>query len=151
MLLPGVPSILIDNYRGMREVVDHLIGVHAYRRIAFLRGPLTHRGARERYRAYVESLEAHGIALDPDLVTPPSEGWDNREGIGRFLEGFGDELPRRIEAIAGTSAALAQQALAWLTVQGFRVPEDIALTGFRRLPPSRRYDPTSDHDPRALR
>ncbi|MCU0522022.1 MAG: substrate-binding domain-containing protein [Anaerolineae bacterium] len=133
-LLPGIPSILIDNYRGMREVVDHLIEVHGYRHIAFLRGPLTHRGARERHRAYVEGLEAHGIPLDAALVTPPSEGWDNREGIRRFLASFERELPRRVEAIVGTSASLAQQALGWLTLNGFRVPEDIALTGFDDFP-----------------
>ncbi len=134
MLLPGIPSILIDNYRGMREVVDHLIEVHGYQRLAFLRGPLTHRGARERYRAYLESLEAHAIALDPRLVMPPGEGWENREGIGRFLSGFGRQLPRCVEAIVGTSASLAQQALEWLTQHGFHVPEDVALTGFDDFP-----------------
>lgn len=134
MLLPGVPSILIDNYRGMREVVDHLIEVHGYQNIAFLRGPLTHRGACERYRAYVESLEAHAIAVDPQLVMPPGEGWENPEGIGRFLAGFGRQLPRYVEAIVGASASLAQQGLAWLVQHGFRVPEDVALTGFDDFP-----------------
>ena len=130
MRLPGIPSILIDNYRGMRDVVEHLIDVHGYRRLAFLRGPITHRGARERYRAYVETLEDRGIPLDPTLVTPPSESWDNRVGIARFLAGFGAPLNDRVDAIVGTSAALARQALAWLRAEGVQVPEQVALTGF---------------------
>ena len=134
MRMPGVPSLLVDSYRGMREVVDHLIEGHGYRRIAFLRGPLTHRGARERYRAYVEALEDHGLPLDPSLVTPPSESWDNRVAIGRFLAGFGGALLQRVDAIVGTSSNLAHQALDWLHTHGYHVPEQIALTGFDNFP-----------------
>ncbi len=41
--LPGVPSILLDSYQGMRDIILHLVQVHGKRRIAFLRGPETHR------------------------------------------------------------------------------------------------------------
>ena len=69
--LEGVPSLLMESYHGMREAVDHLIEVHGRRRVAFIRGPEGHFYAQERYRAYVESLEAHDIPFDPDLVTSP--------------------------------------------------------------------------------
>ncbi len=139
MRLPGTPSILIDNYEGMRKIVDHLIEMHDYRRIAFLRGPLTHRGARERYSAYVDSLEAHGLPLRPELVTPPNEGWDHQAAIDCFLQGFGPALSGALDAIVGTSAGLIQQALRRLQAPApdrapIRVPEEIAVAGFDDYP-----------------
>ena len=42
----GLPSLVMDNKQGMCEAVSHLIEVHGYRRIAFIRGPEPRRGAR---------------------------------------------------------------------------------------------------------
>lgn len=72
--LDGIPYIPLDNYQGMREAIVHLIEVHGYRRIAFLRGPERHSYAQERYRAYTDVLQAYGLPFDPNIVTPPS-GW----------------------------------------------------------------------------
>ncbi len=35
----GIPSVNVENKSGARKLVDHLIEVHDYRRIAFLTGP----------------------------------------------------------------------------------------------------------------
>ena len=70
--MEGIPSLLMDSYAGMSEVVSHLIEVHGCQRLVFVRGPEGHFYAQERYRAYTETLEAHGIPLDPNLVTQPS-------------------------------------------------------------------------------
>ena len=36
---PGIPGVVVDNEKGMRDIVTHFIEVHGYRRIAFIRGP----------------------------------------------------------------------------------------------------------------
>jgi DNA-binding LacI/PurR family transcriptional regulator len=42
-----IPYVDADNYQAVREAIIHLIQVHGYRRIAFIRGPdATHAGAR---------------------------------------------------------------------------------------------------------
>ncbi|MGC9523316.1 MAG: substrate-binding domain-containing protein [Anaerolineae bacterium] len=133
MILPGIPSIVFDNYHGMRRIVDHLIEDHGYRRIAFVRGPVTHRGACERYRAYLESLADHDISLDPDLVTAPSAGWSNTEGIAQFLETHG-RSGIALDAVVGASGNLALETHHWLTSHGIRIPEDVALAGFDDFP-----------------
>ncbi|HOP73053.1 MAG TPA: diguanylate cyclase [Thermoclostridium caenicola] len=61
------PSVTIDNYSGMRQVVDHLIESHGYRRIAFIKGPPC-KEAYIRFQAYLDSLAAHQIEYDPTLV-----------------------------------------------------------------------------------
>ena len=37
-----IPTVLIDSYHGMRDMITHLIEVHGYRRLAFIRGPEAH-------------------------------------------------------------------------------------------------------------
>jgi DNA-binding LacI/PurR family transcriptional regulator len=56
--LPGAPSVVVGEYEGMREAVEHLITAHDRRRIAFLAGPPQHEGFNERRRAYEEALAA---------------------------------------------------------------------------------------------
>ena len=73
--LKEIPYIRLDNYQGMREAMVHLVEVHGYRRIAFLRGPEAHPYAQERYRAYTDVLEEYGLPLDTNIITPPSD-WD---------------------------------------------------------------------------
>ena len=41
----GVPLVSIDYYQGMRDAVRHVIRVHGFRQLAFLRGPDGHPGA----------------------------------------------------------------------------------------------------------
>ena len=63
--IEGIPGVSVDNYRGMRAIVSHLIEVHRRTRIAFIRGPESHQEAEERYRAYQDVLAEHGIPCDP--------------------------------------------------------------------------------------
>ncbi|MBN1977122.1 MAG: substrate-binding domain-containing protein [Anaerolineae bacterium] len=130
--LEGVPSLLMESYHGMREAVDHLIEVHGRRRVAFIRGPEGHFYAQERYRAYVESLEAHDIPFDPDLVTSPgSWGTETATAAMRLLlDERGLRPPADIDAIAAANDGLIIIALEVLQARGIGVPDDVALVGF---------------------
>ena len=46
---------------GMRRMVDHLIEVHGYRRLAYLSGPAGEQTAEALYRGYQQALAAHDI------------------------------------------------------------------------------------------
>lgn len=52
----GVPSVISDNDGGMRAVMKHLIEVHKYERIAFVRGPVGQVEADARYNAFLDEL-----------------------------------------------------------------------------------------------
>lgn len=130
--LTGIPSLLMDSYEGMREVIAHLIEVHGRRRLAFIRGPQGHFYAQERYRAYTETLAAHGISLNPDLITPPST-WGRDMG-GTMMQLLLDE--RRLipgEDFDAAVAANDEMILgAWdvLQARGIHIPRDVAVAGF---------------------
>jgi DNA-binding LacI/PurR family transcriptional regulator len=81
----GIPAILMDNYQAMREVIQHLIEVHHRRRIAFIRGPVHHVGAQERYRAYCDTLAEYHLPVNSALVTPPVLYWLRNGNCGPNL------------------------------------------------------------------
>ena len=61
--MPDGYYIMIDNYLGMKENVDHLIDVHGYKNIAFISGPKGSPSADLRMEAYLDSLEEHGMEI----------------------------------------------------------------------------------------
>jgi DNA-binding LacI/PurR family transcriptional regulator/anti-anti-sigma regulatory factor len=130
--LEGFPSLLMDSYHGMREAIAHLVEVHGYRRLAFIRGPEGHVYAQERYRAYVEALEAYGIPLDLDLVTPPGD-WDQSTGcqmIHLLLDQRGLQPQVDLEAVVTASDLFALGALEVLQQRGIQVPGEVGVVGF---------------------
>ncbi len=48
--------VMVDNYRGMRMMLEHLAIVHGYRRIAFVYGAENDDESRDRYRAYKDYM-----------------------------------------------------------------------------------------------
>jgi PAS domain S-box-containing protein len=126
--MEGVPSILVDNYQGMREDVAHLVEVHGYRRIAFIRGPKGSQEENLRYRAYADVLAEHDIPLDSKLVTPHS-GWERVDGhaMVRLLL---DERKADFDAVVAANDSLALGALEGLQAQGVHVPQEVGVVGF---------------------
>ena len=141
VVLEGIPSIMMDNFGAMREMMVHLIEAHHYRRIAFIRGPENHSGAQERYRAYTETLAEYGIPFDPNLVSPSENSWLGETAIRFFLDEH-KLLPRiDIEAVAAVSDGPALQAIKIFQARGIRVPEDIAMVGFDDFAASSAFTP----------
>ncbi|MBN1887409.1 MAG: substrate-binding domain-containing protein [Thermoflexales bacterium] len=126
--LKEIPYIHLDNYRGMREIVAHLIEVHGLRRIAFLRGPEDHPYAQERYQAYLDALEEYGLPFEQNIITPPS-GW-NQPAIQVLLDER--RLSPRVdfEAVVAVNDIKAIDALETFQARGIRVPDNVAIVGF---------------------
>ena len=125
--VPGVPSVLVDNARGMRDAIVHLIVHHGFRRIAFIRGPQANEEAERRFRVYKEVLQEFDVPYDDSLVT-----------VGDFLRSSGnaavhqlfDERQVQFDAILAASDIMALGAMDALEMRGARVPDDLAVVGF---------------------
>jgi DNA-binding LacI/PurR family transcriptional regulator/signal transduction histidine kinase len=127
-VLPGSPSVLMDERQGMDDAVSHLIEVHGCERIAFIRGPANHKGAEHRYEGYRSALARHGLHCDPALsrVVPD---WATRPAAVAATE----LLTNRSEppdAFATANDDLALGVIAALDAQHLRVPADVAVVGF---------------------
>lgn len=130
------PSLRVDNRRGARLAVDHLLDL-GHRRIAHLCGPEANADAAERRQGYREALAARGIEAEPRL-----------ELAGDFREesGFaaGERLARlvpRPTAVFVANDAMAIGCLAALRARGLEVPRDVSLVGFDDVPNARYLTP----------
>ena len=85
MDIPGIPSVDFDAYAGTYQATMHFIKDHGARRIAFLRGPASHRSAEARYKAYLDALRDGGIEPDPDLVTSPRPWSEGAEAASELI------------------------------------------------------------------
>ncbi len=126
----GAPTVVFDAYNGMSEAIRHLIQAHALKKIAFIRGPAAHRSAQERFRAYGDTLAAHGLPVQERLITAPL-GWDSGEqAVRQLLDERGLKPGAEFQAVAAASDMLAFWALKGFQGRGLRIPADIAITGF---------------------
>lgn len=123
----GIPSILVDNRSGIKEALTHLIEHHGYRRIAFIRGPLNHQEAEERYNSYLETLAQYNIPFDSQLIVNGDFlRLSGVEGIKTLL----DERKVDFEAILVSNDLMALGVFDVLKERGIRVPYDLAIVGF---------------------
>lgn len=129
-LADEIPDVTMDSYQGMQAVLLHLIQTHGLRRLAFVRGPEKHYHAQERFRSYVETLQAQGLPVDPHLITPPLHWEAGEEAVRILLDERGLRPGTDVQAIVTVSDLSALNILKALRARGIRVPDDLALTGF---------------------
>src|SRR5512146_964760 len=128
--MEGMPTVSVDNYLGMRALLAHLIEKHGFRRLAFIRGPEEHYYAQERFRAYLDSLQAFNLPLIPELITRPLPWEAGAEAIKILLDERGLHPGKDFQAVVAASDMMALWAMKTLQTRGFDVPADVAVTGF---------------------
>jgi LacI family transcriptional regulator len=131
-----IDSLTIQNCRGAREMVAHLVSL-GHKRIAIIKGSPRNYDAAERLRGYRIALREAGIAPDASL-----------ELVGDFTEAGGYAaamellaLKERPTAIFAANDSMAIGALSALRESGVEVPEEIAVAGFDDIPLARYMDP----------
>lgn len=129
--VPAKPVIYADCKTGMMELMDHLIEVHHFEKIAFIRGPVAHSYAKERFEGYQESLKNHNINIDEKLISEPV-GWglcDGEQAVKAFMD-RGLKIGQDIQAIVCVGDNVAIGAQEYIIKQGYSVPYDVAVCGF---------------------
>jgi len=131
--LPGFTGIAYDNYSIMKTAVQHLIKVHGVDRIGYLGIAANHYAFRERFLAYRDVLEEHGIAYDESLVCPFNQ-WESLSDGGKTNSAVEEWLRKSFDSgmrgLVGSSDPTAAWALDRLHHVGIKVPADVAVVGF---------------------
>ncbi len=130
--------VTVENYTGMYLLVSHLIEEHKRKRIAFIRGPEMNPEAQERYRAYCDALEKHGIPLDESLtVFGTFAGPTGATAVAELL----DERKVKMDGLVAANDDMLMHARQALLERKVRVPEDVSIGGFDNLIESQYADP----------
>ena len=129
--------IVLSNTYAMSSVIEHLITVHGLRRIAFIGGFKDNNiQSEERLAAYKATLEKHDIPVDDSLIFF-GEFW--RKAVDCTEEIL--KLPQLPEAIACANDTMAFFCMDTLKERGYRIPEDIIVTGFDSISECQDYSP----------
>ncbi len=125
--LNSYPGVSIDNYTGMKRVIDHLIEVHGCSKIAFIKGPVGNNEADLRFEAYRESLKSHNISFNEDLIFQDTLEFNYFSG-NLAVRAYLDERKVAFDAIAASNDNMAIGALLELNSRNCEV--QIPITGF---------------------
>lgn len=124
-----VKVVHVDHAGGSRLLAEHLLAL-GHRRIAYVTGPDGRTTTTERRQAFLETLSAGGVRIDPRLVV-----------AGDFSRASGYAAARRLlsQRIAFTAVAAANDLMAIGMLRAFRdagvaVPDDVSVMGFDDIP-----------------
>ena len=131
----SLPSVSVDNERGVRLAVAHLAGL-GHQRIAHIAGPQEVSTGLARYRGFITAMEALGLPPDPELVVA-AKAFSVEEGQ-RCTRLLLERRPRGGRgpgtAVVAANDMLALGCYAALDEAGLRCPEDLSVVGFNDMP-----------------
>ena len=156
--LENVGMVTDDDYSGTMKIMTHLIEDRGYEDIAFISCRLSHPCFMQRFFAYIDALKQHGLRPFTDPELPEYDLEDSYPSNPAILSRYGlKEIPRfgtpiilptaHIEdakrsllkllpfrkmprAIVCATDDIAIGACRALEQKGFRVPQDVAVTGY---------------------
>lgn len=132
----SVDTVVIDNPRGARKAVEHLLGL-GHTRIGLINGPASIATSRERLQGYRQALDRHDVPFDESLVRqgPPRRetGYDLAQSLL-----CADDPP---SALFAANNQLALGALEYVRDAGLRIPDDVAVVSFDDAPWAKLLDP----------
>ncbi len=131
-----IDRIIADYHDTTVEVIEYLLSV-GHRRIGFIYGIAVPALGNDRYSAYHQTLQAAGIAIDPDLIVQC--GPNIEDSYDATLELL--KLPEPPTALLAINDLLAIGALRAIRDQNLSVPHDISLVGYDDIPLAKYLEP----------
>lgn len=120
----GVDVVGIDERAGARDATNHLLSL-GHHRVGGLMTPQYE--TAEKHLGFSDALREHDRRLDEQMIAYcPSHSIEGGiEAMGRLMASSSPPT-----AIFASSDILALGALRWASMNGLRVPEDLAIVGF---------------------
>ncbi len=124
--IPGMSWFGISTYEAQMEMVEHLITVHKCNEIYYVSGPLTNLESQKRYQAYCDALKKHGLEYREEWVYQGSFDLNSGQAAAKTFLKDG-KCPK---AIVCASDDMAAGVIEYMQKKGYRIPEDVKITGF---------------------
>lgn len=122
----GCYNILVEDTDAIPAFVRHFHDVHHFDRIAFMSGPYNHPDAIFRLERYKEAMAELGLDCPEEYIFEGNFWRDCAlDAAKHFMS-----LKKRPQAIVCANDYMALSLCKELTLQGYSVPHDIAISGF---------------------
>nr|MBP3598966.1 GGDEF domain-containing protein [Eubacterium sp.] len=134
----GVNNFLIDNTLCMEKMVRHFIEDHHFTKLAFMTGPQDRWYARERLDCFLHVMKEYNLPVDEHQIFY-GDFWTNKghDACEWFLSG--ETQP---EAIICANDYMAISVVSELIQRGYRVPQDICVSGYDGLKETLHFSPS---------
>lgn len=119
-------NVRFDYRSAFEEIVRHVLDVHRPSRLHFMAGNKNNIFSDERREVFCKVLEEYGIAVDESMISY-GDFWA-RPTI-KAMKGL-IESGRIPDAVICANDVMAINVVAVLKSYGYRVPEDVIVTGF---------------------
>lgn len=134
----GCINLAFDYKSTFREIVKHMVEYHGYRTINFMGGMPDNSFSEERLNIYKEVLAENKIPYDSKR-SYYGYFWEKPalEAMEKMFQDW-DTLP---EAIICANDSMALAVIKYLREKGYKVPEDVAVSGFDAIDLEQYSDP----------
>lgn len=141
-------SVVIDNFKNGFDLTEHLIQ-QGCKRIMHVTGSLKRNNYLHRLEGYQQALSQYQIPFFEELVI----SGEMTEEFGASIADHIQQLPKnkQPDAVFVANDVCAASLMRQLQINGWKVPQDIAIAGFNNDPISRLMEPniTTIHYPAA--
>lgn len=124
----GASCVSVNDRASSRQITDHLIDEHNYKKIAHLSGPRDVSIGKERLNGFKDALRNHHLPIEQQWIV--EGGFDEEAGYQAMKELLSlaeEEYPEAVVAVNDPSAIGAIKAM---KEEGISIPDDMAIVGF---------------------
>ena len=137
-------SVVNDQDQAFTALIEHLIVSHGARDLVHISGPLSRSFCVERIDIFRNTLTAHGLPCGDDRIFEgalrPETGEDV---VPQILESYAAKGEKKLpDAIVCVNDYTAIGVIQALEKRGFRVPEDVIVTGYDDILRAQFNEPT---------
>lgn len=130
-------NVDLSDSAAMEFVMRHIVEVHGKRRINFIGGFPGNLQTEERLAAYKKVLTEYGIPVEEERIAYGEFWIKAKDCTAEFMK-----AERQPEAIVCANDTMAFFCMDYLKDNGWKVPEDVIVTGFDGIKDCEEYDPT---------
>lgn len=123
----NAPAVWADSYGGMHGLMEYLVQERGMTRLHFVKGVEGNVDAEARFKAYTDVLGENGILIEKERITQGDFYVLGGEKAAKDV--LHSELPFP-EVIVCANDTMAITVYDILTKKGYRVPEDVLITGY---------------------
>ena len=135
-----IPSVLVDNYKGVAEGMEYLIG-KGYRKIAYISIEAGMAHMHDRLQAYYDTLERHGIPADPSRIRMIPYSCVREKAL-QEIQSFLSEAGKEVDAVFFLTNYLGVLGIEAIKNLKIDIPQQLAVLCFDDNDIFRLYTPT---------